>query len=79
MIARGHVAAYHAGNLRLRGLVDKRCQEYPKAGTKGEKSMLISSIAQSVQDYGRGFVKWDREGMWFEVADACAREKARQM
>jgi hypothetical protein len=78
--ARGAAAANHDGNLRFRKTVQDFVPQYSKATTKLEKSLLVSAIVDSVRDYAPdgGFVKKFEDGNWYEVGDACAREKIGQ-
>jgi hypothetical protein len=78
--ARGAAAASHVGNLRFRKTVKDFVPQYSKATTKLEKSLLVSAIVDSVRDNAPegGFVKKFEDGDWYEVGDACAREKIGQ-
>jgi hypothetical protein len=77
--ARGNRALNHSGNKRFRALIQSRLEEYNKATSKLDKSLLVSSIVESVRQASPdgGFVK-ERDGQWFEVGDHMAREKIGQ-
>ena len=77
--ARGKRAFNHSGNRRFRALITERLESYSKAGSKLEKSVIVSEIVDSVREASPdgGFVKEER-GHWFEVGDHNAREKIGQ-
>ncbi|CAB9519758.1 Nitrilase family, member 2 [Seminavis robusta] len=78
--ARGSTAANHVGNLRFREIIRQSLPQYNAAKTKLEKSLIVTSIVDSVRDYSPdgGFVKQDSNGEWYDVGDALAREKIGQ-
>jgi hypothetical protein len=78
--ARGSSAAKHVGNLRFREIIRQSLPRYNAAKTKMEKSLIVTSIVDAVRDSSPngGFIKQDRNGMWYDVGDAIAREKVGQ-
>ena len=66
----------HAGNRRFRELVAARLDDYAAGKSKMEKSAIISSIVDQVQERSGGsggFVKRDPvTGQLFEVSDYLA-------
>jgi hypothetical protein len=77
--ARGKDAFNHPGNRHLRVLIAAHLEAYKKADSKIQKSLIVSSIVDSVRQASPagGFVKkGDRS--WFEVGDHNAREKVGQ-
>jgi hypothetical protein len=78
--AKGKRALNHSGNKRLRALIHSRLEEYSKAASKLDKSLIVSSIVESVCQASPdgGFVK-ERDGQWFEVGDHVTREKIGQI
>jgi len=77
--ARGKHAKEHTGNHRFRQIIEMSLLKYDKAGTKLEKSLIVSSIVDSVRQASPdgGFVK-EENGRWYEVGDHIAREKVGQ-
>jgi hypothetical protein len=78
---RGKKSFEHIGNQRFRAIVSRHLQKYSGATTKLEKSLLVSTIVDTVRDNSPkgGFVKFaESTGMWHEVGDHLAREKVGQ-
>ncbi|CAB9509112.1 Nitrilase family, member 2 [Seminavis robusta] len=78
--ARGKTVKKHPGNLRFLKIVDEYLQKYSTAGSKFEKSLIVSEIIESVRKdnpNGGGFVK-QVKGQWYEAGDYLAREKVGQ-
>jgi hypothetical protein len=90
--ARGKSALQHAGNIRLRTIIEANLSEYERAESKLDKSLLVSSIIHQIRrgddnsDSNQtksgggsgGFVKQMDGGVWFEVGYQSAREKCGQ-
>ncbi|CAJ1967618.1 unnamed protein product [Cylindrotheca closterium] len=80
-IGRGRVCSEATGNRRLKVIVDSFLQDYQKAKTKIEKSVIVSKIVDIVYDAcgsAGAFVKY-QGGKWLEVGDYAAREKVGSM
>ena len=77
--ARGKHAKQHTGNHRFRQIIEMSLPKYDKATTKLEKSLIVSSIVDSVRQASPngGFVR-EEKGRWYEVGDHIAREKVGQ-
>jgi len=77
--ARGNQAYNHAGNKRFRAIVESYLEEYSKATSKVEKSVVVSTIIDLVREASPngGFVKKEK-GRWYEVGDQIARDKVGQ-
>jgi hypothetical protein len=77
--ARGKQAHSHSGNRRFRLSVSMNLERYSKATTKLDKSLIVSSIVDTVRQASPdgGFLK-KQVGCWFEVGDHVAREKVGQ-
>ena len=77
--ARGKHALNHEGNLRYRELIRENLLKYSNSKSKFEKSIIVSSIVDSVRDRSPtgGFVK-EVKGQWYQVGDHMAREKVGQ-
>lgn len=60
-------------------MIEAKLEKYSSATSKLEKSLIVSSIVDSVRDASPdgGFVKKDG-GRWYEVGDHIAREKCGQ-
>jgi hypothetical protein len=79
---RGSIALQHAGNQRLRAIVNSMIPQYNACKCKFQKSSLVSSIVDSVQQASPdgGFVKFDSdENAWIRVSERHAREKVGQI
>ena len=78
MCGRGKECYDSMGNKRLKVLVDANLERYKRATTKIQKSLIVTSIVESVHEAAAivGFVKKDPEtGCWMEVTEETAREK----
>jgi hypothetical protein len=77
--ARGKQAHSHPGNRRFRLSVSMILERYSKAMTKIDKSLIVSSVVDTVRQASPdgGFIK-KQGGCWFEVGDHIAREKVGQ-
>lgn len=77
--ARGNAVKSHPGNIRFTQLVEDSLKNYADASSKLEKSIIVSSIIDSIRrDAPEGaFVKKEK-GIWYEVGDHHAREKCGQ-
>ncbi|CAB9500267.1 Nitrilase family, member 2 [Seminavis robusta] len=78
--ARGNAVKKHPGNIRFLQIVDDHLKKYSAAGSKLEKSLLVSNIIDIINDSnpdGIGFVR-QIDGQWVAADDHTAREKAGQ-
>jgi len=77
--SRGKKAFQHAGNRNFRNIIERHMEEYAKASTKFEKSIIVTQIVDQVRQASPsgGFIRRDN-GRWYEVGDAVAREKVGQ-
>eukprot|EP00980_Cylindrotheca_fusiformis_P014058 scaffold3670_cov124-Cylindrotheca_fusiformis.AAC.34 len=75
-IGRGKACAEATGNRRLRVLVSSFLDDYRKASSRIEKSIIVSKIVDSIHEACPvgAFVKY-QGGKWWEVDDFTAREK----
>lgn len=77
---RGKECYTHIGNRRLRVLVDANLDRYAETKSKIQKTLIVSSIIDSVREAAvGGFVKRDAVLGWVEVGDDAAREKVGQL
>jgi hypothetical protein len=55
-------------------------EKYGKSTNKYQKTLIVSSIVDEVRDRSPegGFVRLEPNGLWYEVGDHLAREKAGQ-
>ena len=76
IMGRGKDAANAIGNRRLKILVETQLAKYLKAKSRREKSFVVAHVLETVQDACPvgAFVKLEK-GSFYEVSDACAREK----
>ena len=79
LCSRGNAVKSHPGNKRFVQLVSDHQQKYATAGSKLEKSLIVSSIIDMIREASPegGFVKLI-DGIWWEVGDNLAREKTGQ-
>jgi hypothetical protein len=77
---RGKKCYNHIGNERFRQRVLTFLDEYSRAKSKLDKSVVLSKVVDEVRQYSPkgGFVKQDTNGRWHEVGDFLAREKTSQ-
>lgn len=69
----------HSGNDQLRALAREQCQNYRRSSKKG-KSYISRELVRAVRELnppGR-FLKKNLDGVWEDVGDEVAREKASQ-
>jgi hypothetical protein len=80
VIGRGKEPANATGNRRLTIFVKLQLQNYTKAKSRQEKSVIVSNVLETVQEAcpGGAFVKFDGRN-WWEVDDNTAREKIGSM
>ena len=84
---RGKLATNHFGNKRYKQLLQKFSKKYSQAGSKVDKSLVVSEIMNAINNNNTsspsiicnidaGFVKQNTAtGQWFRVSDDLAREK----
>lgn len=73
---RGKGSYNRTGNKKFRAMVQEHVEEYVQAKTKLDKSMVLSAIVEKVHEQWNGrFIK-QRKGVWEEIGDEQAREKA---
>ena len=73
---RGKGSYNRPGTKQFRAMVQEHVEEYVKAKTKLDKSMVLSAIVEKVHEQWNGrFIK-QKKGLWEEIGDEQAREKA---
>jgi len=77
--ARGKKAWNHPGNTFFRALADQSAEQYGKATSRFERSVIVTQIIETIRSKGGKFVKKTGPGKWIEVGDLLAREKCGQM
>lgn len=78
---RGKKCFNHYGNECFRKVIDDRLDEYTKAASKIEKTMIIREIIANIREKTPlgGFVKYDpMRKTYFEIGETLAREKTSQ-
>jgi len=81
VVGRGKRCYDHSGNIKFRRLVNMMMQEYIRAKTRNEKSIIITALVDHVRRISPhgGFVKHNSAtGQFYEVGDLAAREKTSQ-
>ncbi len=77
--ARGKEAFSHSGNKNFRKLVERFTAQYAATSCKSQRSSIVSDVVDAIRARGNGFVKQEKDGMWIEVGETLAREKAGQL
>jgi len=80
LMGRGGKNNQHVGNEKLRDLARGRCEDYRMSSKKG-KSYISRELVQRVREMeppGRFLKKDSVSGLWEDVGDEVAREKASQ-
>jgi len=81
LIGRGKVCYNHIGNKNFNAIVATKLDEY-SAATRIEKSKILASIVVEIKkrsENGGFFKKDSNSGLWFEIEEFLAREKASQV
>ena len=77
--ARGKRAHDSPGNTWFRSLVEQHSLQYANASTKMEKSVVVSTIVETVRNASpQGSFVRKVNGHWQEVSEAVARERVGQ-
>lgn len=76
LIGRGKVCAEATGNRRLKVIISTFMDEYSKAPTRIEKSIIVSKIVDVINEACPvgGFIKFESDE-WWQVSDNMARER----
>ena len=72
---RGRASHDHVGNYNFRELATLFVARYSRAGSKGDRSEIISEMVGMIYQANGTFCQFEK-GVWFKVADHYAREKA---
>jgi hypothetical protein len=72
---RGKDSYDHVGNHHFRELASMFVARYSRAGSKADKSEIVSEMVGMIQQAEGTFCKFEN-GAWFQVGDHYAREKA---
>lgn len=80
LYGRGHFTNKHPGNIHYRNVVIELKPTYQLLTMKEKKKMDVPmQVIKTMKDEDRRFLmKKDEDGLWYEVSDKKAREKARQ-
>ena len=78
--AKGSEGSKHEGNKYFRSLLRKYVQRYPQISSKGERTLIVSEIIDSMRrQRGTRFVKKNETtGDWVEVKDRLVTEMVSQ-
>ena len=74
LLGKGKPIQQHAGNVRLRHLVENQLDAYLKM-RKGDKSVMARQVVEAVKQGNGRFLKKDRDGWWVEIDEELARDK----
>jgi len=65
----------HAGNVAFRNLIQSQVEPYIAAKSKNAKTAIVLKILDDLRNQGYHFLKANKEGRWFDMGDAQARDK----
>jgi len=65
----------HAGNIAFRNLIQSNVEEYMTAPNKNEKTAIVCTIVDHMRREGCRFLQQNKQGLWFDIGDAKARDK----
>lgn len=67
----------HPGNERFRVIVEMKIEQFQKATTRLEKTQVVRQVVDMVrQSQGRFIRQDDTTGIWYDIGNIRAREKA---
>jgi len=76
LLGRGKTSFNHVGNRRFRVFIDIHLQRYMDAQSRMEKTLVVNSVVEAIQDGGGRFLKQDtKTKKWHKVSAKMAREK----
>lgn len=76
LLGRGKTSFNHVGNRRFRVFIDINLQRYMDAQSRMEKTLVVNSVVEAIQDGGGRFLKQDsKTKKWYKVNAKTAREK----
>mmetsp|Transcript_22978 Transcript_22978/g.34851 ORF Transcript_22978/g.34851 Transcript_22978/m.34851 type:complete len:547 (+) Transcript_22978:101-1741(+) len=76
LLGRGKTSFNHVGNRRFRVFIDINLQRYMDAQSRMEKTLVVNSVVEAIQDGGGRFLKQDNKTKkWYKVNAKMAREK----
>lgn len=65
----------HAGNVAFRNLIQSQVDAYMAAKSKNDKTAIVLMILDEMRNKGYNFLKINKEGRWYDMGDAQARDK----
>lgn len=65
----------HAANVAFRTLIQSQVEAYMAAKSKNEKTAIVINILEEMRTKGYHFLKTNKEGRWYDMGDAQARDK----
>ena len=65
----------HAGNIAFRNLIQANVESYINAPNKNEKTAIVCTIVDDMRRDGYRFLLQNKEGLWYDMGDAKARDK----
>mmetsp|Transcript_29760 Transcript_29760/g.45109 ORF Transcript_29760/g.45109 Transcript_29760/m.45109 type:complete len:551 (-) Transcript_29760:311-1963(-) len=76
LLGRTKISFNHVGNRKFRVFIDKHLQRYMDAQSRMEKTLVVNSVVEAIQDGGGRFLKQDNKTKkWYKVSAKMAREK----
>ena len=77
LCGRGKVSFNHSGNRRFRHIVSQAIDEYSKASSKWEKSLVAARLVSVIHSAGGRFLKQkkDNDDEWYELSTSESKSK----
>lgn len=81
IVGKSKISKTAPGNAQLKNLAQVFLEEYAKATNKTEKSKIVSKVVDLVHSKCPvgAFIKHSKEGQWYKVSNAVAREKVSRL
>ena len=77
LLGRDRASSNSKGNKQFREMIRSRIEEYEALSTRSAKIQFVSSMVTAVHKMNGRFLRQEEEsGMWFEVSNDTARDKA---
>lgn len=65
----------HVGNIAFRNMVQSHVEDYMTAPNKNEKTAIVCRIVDKMRRDGCRFLQQNKQGLWYDIGDAKARDK----
>ena len=65
----------HSGNVAFRHRIQSQVEAYINAPTKNQKTAIVCTIVDEMRQQGCRFLQQNKQGRWYDIGDAKARDK----